>query len=83
MKQISYQYNIDTACVEIKYDNGLMVSIDCIAAENQIARNRFEQAELDYPIYNDPAGYAELILTGDPKAYLKAVTEYKPLDEIS
>ena len=31
-------------------------------------------------IYNDPVAYADLILNGDPKAYLKNVTEYKPLD---
>ena len=80
MKRISCQYNTDTARVEIRYDNGGMISIDCIAVENMFARNRFEQAELDYLVYCDPAAYAELVLTGDPEAYLKAVTEYKPLD---
>ena len=34
----------------------------------------------DKGIYNDPAAYAELILNGDPKAYLETVTEYKTLD---
>ena len=29
---------------------------------------------------NDPIGYADLILNGDPETYLKTVTEYKPLD---
>ncbi len=38
-KRISCEYNIDTACVEIKYDNGVTVSIDCIAVENTIPRN--------------------------------------------
>lgn len=36
--------------------------------------------ELDYLIYNDPVGYAEPILNGDPATYLKTVAEYKPLD---
>ena len=40
----------------------------------------YQRAELDYLIYNDPVAYAELILNGDPEIYLKAVTEYKPLD---
>ena len=31
-------------------------------------------AELDYLIYNDPLGYADLILNGDPEKYLKNVT---------
>ena len=34
---------------------------------------------LDYLIYNDPVAYAELILNGNPEAYLKTVTEYKSL----
>ena len=33
-----------------------------------------------YLIYNDPVGYADLILNGDPEIYLKTVTECKPLD---
>ena len=30
-----------------------------------------QRAELDYLIYNDPLGYADLILNGDPEEYLK------------
>lgn len=33
-----------------------------------------QQTELDYLIYNDPLGYADLILNGDPEKYLKNVT---------
>ena len=40
----------------------------------------YQRSELDYLIYNDPVAYAELILSGDPEKYLKAVAEYKPLD---
>ena len=40
----------------------------------------YERLELDYLIYNDPVGYADLVLNGDLESYLKAVTEYKPLD---
>ena len=29
------------------------------------------RTELDYLIYNDPLGYADLILNGDPEKYLK------------
>ena len=31
------------------------------------------RAELDYLIYNDPLGYADLILNGDPEEYSKNV----------
>ncbi len=80
MKRISCEYNIDTACVEIRYNNGTMLAIDCITIENQFARNMYERSELDYLIYHDPAAYAELILTGDPEAYLRTATEYNPLE---
>ena len=56
------------------------VNIGTIAVENEVADNMYQRSELDYLIYNDPIGYADLILGGDPEAYLKAVTEYKPLD---
>ena len=66
--------------MELKFDDGTMIAIDTIAVENEIADNMYQRSELDYLIYNDPVAYAELILNGDPEAYLKAVTEYKPLD---
>ncbi len=84
MKQIiSCKFNIDTACVELKFTDGSMLSIDTIAVENEVANNMYKRSELDYLIYNDPAAYADLILNDDPEKYLKAVTEYKPLDRMA
>ena len=77
---ISCAYNMDSCCVELKFTDGSMIAIDTIAVENEVARNMYERSELDYLIYNDPVAYAELILNGDPKTYLKTVTEYRPLD---
>ena len=79
-KLISYEFNFDTVCVELKFSDGSMIAIDTIAVENEIADNMYQRSELDYLIYNDPIAYAELILNGDPETYLKTVTEYKPLD---
>ena len=79
-KLISCQFNIDTACVELVFDDGSQISIDCTAVENEVADNRFQRSELDYLIYNAPLEYADLILNGDPETYLRTVTEYKPLD---
>ncbi len=71
---------MDNACVELKFLDGSMIAIDTIAVENEVADNMYQRSELDYLIYNDPIGYADLILNGDPETYLKTVTEYKPLD---
>ena len=81
MKILSCAFNMDTACVELKFDDGTMISIDTIAVENEIADNMYQRSELDYLIYNDPVAYAELILNGDPETYLKVVTEYNELYE--
>ena len=51
-----------------------------IVVENEVADNMYQRSELDYLIYNAPLEYADLILNDDPEAYLKTVTEYKPLD---
>ena len=77
---ISCAYNMDNCCVELKFADGSMIAIDTIAVENEVAVNMYQRSELDYLIYNDPIGYADLILNGDPETYLKTVTEYKPLD---
>lgn len=77
---ISCEFNIDTACVELKFVDGSIISIDCTAVENEISSNMYQRSELDYLIFNDPVAYADLILNGTPEVYLKTVTEDKPLD---
>lgn len=79
-KLLSCEFNMDTACVELRFSDGSMISIDCIAVENEVADNLYERSELDYLIYNAPLEYAVLTLNGDPERYLKTVTEYKPFE---
>ena len=80
MKILSCAFNMDTACVELKFDDGSMIAIDTIAVENEVADNMYQRSELDYLIYNDPVAYAELILNGDPEKYLKTVTVNKTFE---
>ena len=81
MKTLLYcAYNMDNCCVELKFTDGSMIAIDTIAVENEVADNMYQRSELDYLIYTDPIGYADLILNGNPETYLKTVTEYKPLE---
>ena len=54
---ISCEFNMDNACVELKFLDGSMISIDTIAVENEVADNMYQRSELDYLIYNDPIGY--------------------------
>ena len=80
-KLISCAFNMDTACVELRFTDGSICSIDCTAVENEVADNCFQRAELDYLIYNDPLAYAELILNGAPEKYLKTVTGSHGLED--
>ena len=79
-KLIRCEFNMDTVCVELRFSDGTMIAIDTIAVEYEVANNMYQRSELDYLIYNAPLEYADLILNGDPEAYLKVVTEYKQLD---
>ena len=67
--------------MELRYTDGALIEIDCMAIEDEAARNMYERSELGYLIYNDPSGYANLILNGDVTEYLRNVTDYRPLDE--
>ena len=71
---------MNTVCVELRFSDGTMIAIDTIAVENEVTDNMYQRSELDYLIYNAPLEYADLILNGDPEAYLKVVLEYKPHD---
>ena len=80
-KILSCEFNLDTVCVELRLDDGTLLSIDCTAVENEVANSMYQRSELDWLIYNDPASYAEMVLNGDPELYLKTVTKYEPLDD--
>ena len=80
-KLICCAYHEDSETVELRYTDGTLIDIDCLAVEDEAAQNMYEQSELDYLLHHDPVGYAELILSGDVAAYLRNVTDYRPLDE--
>ena len=80
MKLITCEFNMDSGCVELRFDDGTELDIDCTAIENKYGQAIRQRSELDYLIYNAPLEYAALILSGDPENYLKTVTEHKPLD---
>ena len=66
-------FNMDTGCVELLLRDGRMISIDCTGVEDALDMTMAQRSELNYLIYNDPLGSADLILNGDPKEYLRNV----------
>lgn len=73
-KIVSCEFNMDTACVELRLDDGALLSMDCTAVENEAANSMYQRSELDWLIYNDPLAYAELILNEESVGYLESVT---------
>lgn len=39
---LTCEFNIDTACVELRFADGSMISIDCTAVENEVADNMYQ-----------------------------------------
>ena len=53
--------------------DGRKVFSDCTVVEDELDVTMAQRSELGYLIYNDPLGYADLILNGNPEEYLKNV----------
>ena len=75
------KFNMDTGCVELLLRDGRKISIDCTGVEDTLDVTMAQRLELDYLIYNDPLGYADLILNGDPEKYLRNVTGSHGLED--
>lgn len=71
-KILSCEFNLDTACIELSLENGMLLSIDCTAVEDEVANSMYQRSELDWLIY------AELVLDDEPELYLKAATNKIP-----
>jgi len=79
-KLLSCEFNIDTACVELKYDDGSMISINCTDVENELDASMLQRGELDWLVYNKPLEYAELVLSGGIEEYIKGTPEHRLID---
>lgn len=67
------KFNMDTGCVELTLQDGRKIFIDSIGVEDALDVTMAQRSELDYLIYNDPLGYADLILDDEPEEYLENV----------
>ena len=48
MKILSCAFNMDTACVELKFADSSTISIDTIAVENEVASNMYERSDVNF-----------------------------------
>ena len=66
-------FNMDTGCVELLLRDGRKISIDCTGVEDALDVTMAQRSELDYLIYNDPLGYADLILDSGLEGYIASI----------
>ena len=71
---LSCKFNIDTACVELRYADGEVLSIYTPGIEDSFDTTIAMRAEMDWLIFNDPLSYAEMVLGGSLESYLRRVS---------
>lgn len=73
MKLISCVFNFDTANVDLLFDDGSSLVIDCNAIENLYGTTMRRRSELDWLIYNEPLAYAQMLMEGRLEEYLSNI----------
>lgn len=71
---VSCKFNIDTACVELRYADGEVLSIYTPGVDDSFDTTIAMRAEMDWLIYNAPLSYAEMVLDGSLESYLHRVS---------
>ena len=73
-------FNMDTACVELKFTDGSTITIDCKAVETALDADTWQRSALDWLIYNKPLEYAQLVLGGEIEEYVQGTPEHRLMD---
>lgn len=52
MKLITCEFNMDSGCVELRFDDGTILDIDCTVIEHEYGHTLQQRTELDWLVYN-------------------------------
>ena len=80
-KLLSCRYNMDTNRVEAQFNDGTILSIDCIVVEDEYSNTPAQRAELDWLLYNNPLEYAQLVLSGEIEHYLSLGCDHGRMED--
>ena len=69
-KLISCEFNIDTACVELRYAAGGAISIYTPGVADSLDTTLPLRTEMDWLIYNAPLEYTQMVFDGALEQYL-------------
>ena len=81
MKLLSCRYNMDTNRVEARFEDGTVLSLDCIAIENEYGNTPAQRAELDWLLYNKLLEYAQMVLGGEIEHSLSLGCDHGGLED--
>ena len=81
IKLLSCKFNMDTACVEARFEGKTVLAIDCDEVEGEFADTPVQRAELDWLLYNKPLEYAQLVLSGEMEHYLSLGCDHGRLED--
>ncbi len=70
-KRLSCEFNIGTACVELRYADGEALSLYTPDIEDSFDTTLPMRTEMDWLIYNAPLEYAQMALDGTLERYLR------------
>ncbi|MCD8126326.1 MAG: DUF6061 family protein [Clostridiales bacterium] len=70
----SCEFNIDTASVELRFNDGTEISIYTPRVDDEICPTIPLQTEIDWLIYNKPLTYAKLVFSGELEQYARDIT---------
>ncbi|MCD7802842.1 MAG: DUF6061 family protein [Clostridiales bacterium] len=64
-------FNIDTASVELRFNDGTEISICTPGVDDEICPTVPMQTEIDSLIFNEPLTYARLVFSGELAQYAR------------
>lgn len=79
-KLLSCKFNIDTACVELRYADGQSINIYCPGVEDSFETTLDMRAEMDWLIYNAPFEYTKMVLYDMLEGCLRGTSGIHSLD---
>ena len=71
MKLMHAFFNMDSNSVELTYNDGSVLTIDCEEVENYYDITNGQMTDLNWLLYNAPMVYASMVLSGEMENYLK------------
>ena len=80
-KLLSCRYNMDTNRVEVRFEDGTTLAIDCLAVEDEYGSTPAQRAELDWLLYNKPLEYTQLVLGREIERYLSLGCDHSRLED--